>query len=157
FGRPSPETFHRRQTFNDRIVRQRVQLLELQTTVDNPPAQITQVADFLAAQPDRSEYVVAHAIDCDGIQRLPFWKEPCEALKDRRSRFRRELLTDNGPDERGEVILALARGQATRTDALDGRTEHRIAAAQQSSRALVIRRRQLRMIHRKGSDAERTD
>ena len=47
-------------------------------------------------------------------------EERHESTEDRGRRFRRELLADDGADERGEMILALPFRKAARTDAANG-------------------------------------
>src|SRR5207244_6668334 len=100
----------------DRLIRQRVELVEDEPAVRDPRAQIAQIADLLPAEAGRAQQSIVEACDAFGAQRLALRKERKKALKDRRRRFRRQLLTHDRADQRVEMIAALPRRHAARAD-----------------------------------------
>ena len=87
-GGPASESFHRRESFDHVLVRQRIELVELQPAIGDPCAEITEVADLLSAQPDRSQGRVALPGDRRGVSNMTVGKQRDEPAEDRRGRFR---------------------------------------------------------------------
>jgi hypothetical protein len=137
-GGPSAESLDLRQTLDDRLVRQRLEQLQLQPAVDDPRRQIAHVADLLATEANAPERRVTLRGDGLGVQTLALGKQRDESSVNRRRRLRRQLLADDGADERREVILALTLRHPARTDPFDGRGEHRVAPHEQAPSALVV-------------------
>jgi hypothetical protein len=126
-GRPSAESFHRGETFDDLLVRQHVELVEAQPLVANPGTQIAQVTHLLPAQPHAAQGLVVERVDGIGARNASIRKQRDEPSENRRRRFRRQLLADDRTDECGQVIVALAGGEAAGADAFDGGAQNRIA------------------------------
>jgi hypothetical protein len=140
--RPAAESLDRDEAFDDGLVGQHIELIEEKAAIDDAGTQIAQVADLLPAEPGASERGVAQLVDACGREAHLAGNQGLNTLKDRRRGLRRQLLTDDGTDERRQMVVPLARGHAAGPDPFDGGAEDGIAAHEQPPRAGVVGRSQ---------------
>src|SRR5262245_37137280 len=143
-GRPAPEALHGHEPADDLLVRQRLELPEIEAAVVDAGAEVAKIADLLPAQPDAAKRRVALGVDGWRTQRFAFRKQRQEPGEDGRRRLGRELLTDDGAYERGQMIVPLTAGHPARSNALDRDGQNRIAPHQHAPRFFVTLRREAR-------------
>jgi len=141
FRRPAAKSFNSRESFDDQFVTEHVELIEHEPSIDDASAQITQVADLLTAETDAAQRRIADLVNRRRVRDLGIGKQRRKSSKDRRSRLRGQLLTDDCAGQRRQVVLALPVCHPARTNALDRRAENWIPAHEQTPRALVVRGR----------------
>src|SRR5262245_21966016 len=104
-------------------------------------AQIAQVPDFLPAQADPSQRQIverAHVLARQPLVR----KQSYQSAEDRGGRLPRELLTDEGCNEGGEMVLTLALTETARANSSNRCTQDGIAAHEEPLRPHIVVRRQ---------------
>ena len=138
FRGPASETLHRRQPLDHFVVRQALERIKVQPTVDDPGGEIPQIANLLTTQPDAAQGGIVEPRDGFSARHGVVGEERGESTEDRRCGLGGQLLTDDGARQCGEMIVMLTPGHATWSEALDGDGEDWIAAHQQSTRAGVV-------------------
>src|SRR5579871_2084303 len=145
--RPPPEPLDRGQPLDDDFVLERIELVEIETAVRDPRAQIAQICDLLTAETDAAQLLIGDRRDRrrvhgDGCSRRRVSTGPRdqrrEPAEDRRRRLRRQLLTHDRADKRRQMILPLPLGHQARSDPLDRVAQDRIAPHQQTPRFVVF-------------------
>ena len=112
--------------------------VERQLAILDASAQVAEVGGLLPAQADAAQAFVRHGKHLR--RRGKGLEEPFETQEDGRGRLRRELLADDGADERLERIHMLARPEAARTMRAHQIAQNRIAPREQPPGSCVIDR-----------------
>ena len=114
-GGPAAEALDRGQALDHALVRQRLELVELQPAVDDARAQIAEIADLLPAQPDPAKRGVGLRGDRRGVRNVPIGEERDEPPEDRRRGLGREAGSRSAAWRAGDPALAI--GHPARADA----------------------------------------
>ena len=124
---------------DDVFVRQGLELVEGQRPVRCARAQVADVSKLLRADADRTKAIVGRRCDRDCGRAAV--EQRRKARLDGRRGFRRELLRDDGVEQRAKRIGALRLGEPALAELPHQVPDHRVAARQYPPGLRVVRSR----------------